>query len=242
MKNETKQLVKIITSTADKYGQSIDKILTEFVEATYQYVVTGAYSQDYAYLVTEHTEFITYLMESMKKRPYFDYFAEIMVELGKFDRKMGQCMTPPELVDIVTSLMLGEKQLEGKFCEFTCGTGSFVLKAIKSHITANNNTKSLELIINDLDNRLVKITVVQCLFNLLVNDFKELQKIQILAFQNNVLTEYLNSGYVVYDNNPDNIQEPYVQRFLAKKRFEEKLKSDSEEVLKNLSTSSKKAA
>lgn len=220
MKNETKKLVTLMRKTADTHGQSIDNVLSQFVEMTYQYAVTGTYSRDYAYLVNEHSDFITYLMESMKRHPYFDYFAEIMVELGKFDKRMCQCMTPPELTDAVTRMMLANKPLEGKVCEFTCGTGSFVLEAIKVHVKDNNRSKPLELLINDLDNRLVKITVIQCLFNLWVNNFEELQTIHILAFQNNVLTEYLKNGFVVYDNDPRKIQEPYVMRFVEHKREE----------------------
>lgn len=233
MKNETKKLVKIITSTAEKYGKSIDRILTEFVEATYQFAVTGTYSQDYAYLVNEHTEFIQCLTESMKLRPYFDYFSEIMLELGKFDKRMCQCMTPPELVDVVTKMMLAEQPMEGRHGEISCGTGSFVLKQIESHVRGKN-TKSLELIINDLDNRLVKITVIQSLFNLLVNNGDYLSEIKLRAYQNNIITEYNKNGYIVYDNDANLINEPYVQRFLEHIRFKEKLKNDSIKISNNL--------
>ncbi|MEZ9804584.1 hypothetical protein AB4264_25260 [Vibrio sp. 10N.261.55.B8] len=222
MKNETKKLAKIITKTADKYGQSTDRILSDFVEMTYQYAVTGTYSQNYAFMQIEHNKFLTYLMNSMKKRPYFDYFAELMVELNKFDKKkMCQCMTPPELVSAVNRMVRGDKPLSGKVSELTCGTGSFVLDVIKNYVESKDPNKSLELIINDLDELLIKITVIQCLFNLMANNVDQLHEIQIVAFQNDVLLEYMKNGRIVYANDPNRITDPYVMRFLKHKRREE---------------------
>ncbi|WP_432451739.1 N-6 DNA methylase [Agarivorans sp. QJM3NY_29] len=221
MKNETKQLAKIITKTADKYGQSTDRILSDFVEMTYQYAVTGTYSQNYAFMQIEHNKFLTYLMNSMKKRPYFDYFAELMVELNKFDKKkMCQCMTPPEVVSAIT-LILNSKSSKQRMGEPTCGTGSFVLELVKNHVELKDPEKSFELIINDLDERLIKIAVIQCLFNLMVNNVDQLPDIQITAYQNDLIKEYKKNGRIVYANDPNRITDPYVMRFLEHKREQE---------------------
>ncbi|CAK2017871.1 DNA methylase adenine-specific domain-containing protein [Vibrio crassostreae] len=221
MKNETKQLAKIISKTADKYGQSTDRILSDFVEMTYQYAVTGTYSQNYAFMQIEHNKFLTYLMNSMKKRPYFDYFAELMVELNKFDKKkMCQCMTPPEVVSAIT-LVLNSKSSKQRMGEPTCGTGSFVLELVKNHVELKDPEKSFELIINDLDERLIKIAVIQCLFNLMVNNVDQLPDIQITAYQNDLIKEYKKNGRIVYANDPNRITDPYVMRFLEHKREQE---------------------
>ncbi|MFS1911116.1 N-6 DNA methylase [Vibrio sp. 10N.286.48.B7] len=221
MKNETKKLAKIITKTADKYGQSTDRILSDFVEMTYQYAVTGTYSQNYAFMQIEHNKFLTYLMNSMKKRPYFDYFAELMVELNKFDKKkMCQCMTPPEVVSAIT-LILNSKSSKQRMGEPTCGTGTFVLELVKNHVELKDPEKSFELIINDLDERLIKIAVIQCLFNLMVNNVDQLPDIQITAYQNDLIKEYKKNGRVVYANDPNQITDPYVVRFLEHKREQE---------------------
>ncbi|MEZ8210878.1 N-6 DNA methylase [Vibrio bivalvicida] len=221
MKNETKKLAKIITKTADKYGQSTDRILSDFVEMTYQYAVTGTYSQNYAFMQIEHNKFLTYLMNSMKKRPYFDYFAELMVELNKFDKKkMCQCMTPPEVVSAIT-LILNSKSSKQRMGEPTCGTGSFVLELVKNHVELKDPEKSFELTINDLDERLIKIAVIQCLFNLMVNNVDQLPDIQITAYQNDLIKEYKKNGRIVYANDPNRITDPYVMRFLEHKREQE---------------------
>lgn len=221
MKNETKQLAKVISKTADKYGQSTDRILSDFVEMTYQYAVTGTYSQNYAFMQIEHNKFLTYLMNSMKKRPYFDYFAELMVELNKFDKKkMCQCMTPPEVVSAIT-LVLNSKSSKQRMGEPTCGTGSFVLELVKNHVELKDPEKSFELIINDLDERLIKIAVIQCLFNLMVNNVDQLPDIQITAYQNDLIKEYKKNGRIVYANDPNRITDPYVMRFLEHKREQE---------------------
>lgn len=224
MKKGTKKLVKIITRTAHSHGQSIDKVLSQFVEMTYQYAVTGTYSRDYAYLVNEHTEFITCLMDSMKKRPYFDYFAELLVELGSFDKKFkAQCMTPPEIANALCEMLTSDKAISGKLGEISCGTGVLVLEALKSYVNSDNRSKRLEMCVNDLDNRLVKITVIQCLFNLIVNDNALLPDIHIRAYQNDIITEWTKNGFIIYDNDPNMIQEPYVRRFLEHKKSQEKL-------------------
>ncbi|MEZ9399271.1 N-6 DNA methylase [Vibrio splendidus] len=221
MKNETKKLAKIINKTADKYGQSTDRILSDFVEMTYQYAVTGTYSQNYAFMQIEHNKFLTYLMDSMEKRPYFDYFAELMVELNKFDKKkMCQCMTPPEVVSAIT-LILNSKSSKQRMGEPTCGTGSFVLELVKNHVELKDPEKSFELIINDLDERLIKIAVIQCLFNLMVNNVDQLPDIQITAYQNDLIKEYKKNGRIVYANDPNRITDPYVMRFLEHKREQE---------------------
>lgn len=215
LKNETRELVKIITKTAYSHSQSTDKVLSQFVEMTYQYTVTGTYSRDYSYLVNEHTEFITCLMNSMKKRPYFDYFAELLVELGSFDKKFkAQYMTPPEIANTLCKMLTGDKVIAGKLGEISCGTGVLALEALKIYVNSDSRSNGLDMCINDLDNRLVKITVIQCLFNLMVNDNDLLSSIHIRAYQNDIITEWTKNGYIVYDNDPNMIQEPYVIRFL----------------------------
>jgi hypothetical protein len=149
MKKETQKLVKIITKTANNHGKSIDKVLSLFVEMTYQYAVTGTYSRDYAYLVNEHSDFITYLMESMKKRPYFDHFSELLMDLGSFDKKFkAQCMTPPEMANTLCEMLTGDKAISGKLGEISCGTGALVLEALKSYVNSDNRSKGLDVCIN----------------------------------------------------------------------------------------------
>jgi hypothetical protein len=57
----------------------------------------------------------------------------------------------------------------------------------------------------------------------MVNDNELLSSIHIRAYQNDIITEWTKNGYIVYDNDPNMIQEPYVMRFLDHKRSQEKL-------------------
>jgi len=146
------------------------------------------------------------------------------VDLGSFDKKFeAQCMTPPEMANALCGMLTGDKAISGKLGEISCGTGVLVLEALKSYVNSDNRRKGLEVCINDLDNRLVKITVIQCLFNLMVNDNALLSSIHIRAYQNDIITEWTKNSYIVYDNDPNMIQEPYVMRFLEHSRSQEKL-------------------
>jgi len=131
--------------------------------------------------------------------------------------------TPPEVANAICSMLNGDKVIGEKIGEISCGTGVLVLEALKSYVNSENRNKKLKMCINDLDNRLVKITVIQCLFNLMVNDVDLLPDIHIRAYQNDIITEWTKNGYIVYDNDPNMIQEPYVMRFLEHTRSQEKL-------------------
>jgi len=211
MKNQSKELCKIITSTAERRRKSIDQVFTQFVEMTYQFLVTGTYSIRYQYLQEEHEEFSICLFNAMKENPYFDYFAEIMVELNRFDKKkLGQCMTPPCITNAVTRMMLGRESMQGNASDITCGTGSFALAIIKDYVNAEKQTKPLFLLINDIDDRIAKIAVIQCLYNLFINNIDKSGSVAIRAFANDVIKEYSSNGHVIYDNDLDLINDEYV--------------------------------
>jgi type I restriction-modification system DNA methylase subunit len=211
MKNQSKELCKIITNTAERRRKSIDQTFSQFVEMTYQYLVTGSYSISYQHLQDEHEEFSICLFNAMKENPYFDYFAEIMVELNRFDKKkLGQCMTPPSITNSVVRMLLGKKQIQGNTSDTTCGTGSFALAIIKDYVNAEKKTKPLFLLINDIDNRIAKIAVIQCLYNLFINNIDKSGSVAIRAFANDVIKEYSSNGHVIYDNDIDLINDEYV--------------------------------
>lgn len=83
----------------------------------------------------------------------------------------GQFMTPAELARSV-ALLLGDDNLNGKIAEPTCGTGSLILGHLGRVFREEGRAGigRMELILNDIDKRLLCIAVLQVLFHTIKNE------------------------------------------------------------------------
>lgn len=118
-------------------------------------------------------------MDKVKQgKPFEDIFYE-MYELN-LNAKLGQFLTPPKLSSSVINMIKPEGMM---FSDICCGGGALTLayaRSIKNHEEAT-------LVLNDLDERMIKMTVVQLLINCLVHGIKFKE---ICAYHSNAITEY----------------------------------------------------
>jgi len=208
-----KQLKEIITETAETKGLSIDKIFSSFVEMTYQYMICKSYSSEYSYLEKEFNYYHEMYLLAVDTHPFKDIYSELMNGLNNYDKKfLGQCMTPSSFVSGIVKMLLPSLLPKSfKSVEPTCGTGSKVLIMLKKFV--NSESQSFDYIINDIDTRIVKIAVIQSIYNLHQNSDKA-EKVNLLALNVETITEWNVKNKVVFSRDMRSINDEYIENFI----------------------------
>ncbi|MGC3835640.1 hypothetical protein ACPSKX_16085 [Moritella viscosa] len=184
---------------------------------------TTTYHIDYKYLEKEHFIFKTMLGDLIDQNPFTDVLGEVMLEVFNFDKKyLGQCMTPNDISSLqgkIQGRYLVEKMSHKKELnvgdDTGCGTGSILLANLKMALTSN--AKTINIFANDIDEKIVKIAVIQIRFNLAIHNKKKKNKkakiVSLTAYCGNTLTDYNKPENLVFFPNPHMISDPYVKGY-----------------------------
>ena len=160
-----KKLLKAITQLADKKGIRKQRAFEIFIEERFE-VITN---------LKPYTEIDEIYIELVKKHPFEDILEYIAVELGYFNKRLGQFMTP---ASVSTLLLSKTEKMEA--LDYSCGTGVnglMMLANVQSRRTINYNgsmmpmmaapniRQTLKLHLNDFDEIMAKISFIQVLAN-----------------------------------------------------------------------------
>ena len=218
-----KKLIKHIIETSKKQRVKPEVTFNQFVEMTYQLTCTSTYHRDFSYLEKEHFKFTELLEGLITKNPFFDVLGEVMLDVFSFDKKMlGQCMSPPDISSLqgkIQGRYLVEKMSHKKELDISddcgCGTGSLILELL--NVAINSKAKIINVVINDIDETMVKIAVIQMRFNLAIHNKKKKKKkakiVSLTAYCGNTLTDYNKPENLVFFPNPHMISDPYVKGY-----------------------------
>lgn len=210
---------KHVIQTAKKHKEKPEIIFHKFIESVYQLNVTTTYNIKYKYLEAEQLEFRLLLLRAVRENPFTDVLGEAMMNIISFDKKsLGQCMTPNDISYLVGSIQ-AEKHLrncpdkkEINFCDDCgCGTGGLILNMFGRLIKSNAET--LNILINDIDEMMVKIALIQLQYNDGLHNPDKAKEVNILAYNGNTLTGYDKPENLVFHPNPRLIREPYVKGY-----------------------------
>ena len=105
-------------------------------------------------------------MKLTKENPFKDLLSVLFYEYS--EHNTTQAMTPFELADSI-SKMRGIKNTGPYLFDISCGTGALLLAAIKNY----SSTEKLNILANDIDNLMCKITTIQILTNHLVHTYNK---------------------------------------------------------------------
>ena len=228
-----KKLINHIIETSKKQRVKPEVIFNQFIEMTYQLTCTSTYHRDFSSLEKEHFKFTQLLEELITKNPFSDVIGEIMLDVFSFDKKnLGQCMTPPDISSLgekIQGRYLVEKMNHKKELDISdvcgCGTGSLILELLK--VTINSKAKIINIVINDIDETMVKISVIQIRFNLSIHNKKKKKKkakiVSLTAYCGNTLTDYNKPENLVFFPNPHLISEPYVKGYFEHQELQNNL-------------------
>lgn len=219
-----KKLIKHIIETGKKHSLKNDIIFNTFIDMTYQLNCTTTYHIDYKYLEKEHFIFKTMLGDLIDQNPFTDVLGEVMLEVFNFDKKyLGQCMTPNDISSLISKICY-RKQLESKGYkneeplnvgdDTGCGTGSILLANLKMALTSN--AKTINIFANDIDEKIVKICIVQLQYNRVIyyaNNRQNHKKINLIAYCGNTLTGYEKPENIRCHPELRRINEPYVKGY-----------------------------
>ncbi|WP_075498444.1 hypothetical protein [Moritella viscosa] len=217
---------KHVIQTAKKHREKSEDIFHKFIDMTYQLNLTMTYSVKYKYLESEHFKFRKLLKKAVKENPFSDVLGEAMMDIVSFDKKgLGQCMTPNDISMLLAKIQSryrkqGEENglvssgfggLGGTYYECCVGTGSLTLAQLGEFMTSE--AKEVTVLINDLDERMLKIAIIQIQYNDSVNNPKKEKTINLIAHCENALIEDCNPDKVFHHPEHMLIQEPYVKGY-----------------------------
>jgi len=221
VKPSVEQLKKVIIETAETKGLSIDKVFSSFVEMTYQYMISKTIANEFSDLEEAFNLYYETYLLAVDSHPFKDIYSELMNELNSYDKKfLGQCMTPYSVVSgIIKMLTPSFLPKSFKSCEPTCGTGTKVLKMLELFV--NSESPTFDYIINDLDNRMVKIAAIQSVYNLHQNSDRA-KNVNLLAMNVDLISEWNVRNKVVFSNDIRIINDEYIVNYVEnedRKRF-----------------------
>lgn len=198
-----------------KYDVEAKRYIVETIMKK-EFTKTPAYKIKYKHLALEHFYFTQLLEELIRKKPFTDVIGEIISEIIYLDKKnYGQCMTPPELASFMgkilgRSLQKSKKDILNIADDCGCGTGSLILSLFKE--TMKSNAKTINIKINDIDNLMVKISLIQLQFNNAIHNEYGDTEVNITALCGNTITDYKNKS-VLFAPDFYDITENYVKEF-----------------------------
>lgn len=111
-----------------------------------------------------------------------DYYGSLLVG------QRGQYMTPSDLSEAV-SKYLGDGGESDRIADPTCGTGSLILGQLRQRyeIQGAVGLQSVEIVLNDIDMRLLRIAVLQVMFHTIKH---EAPVASVKAWQADLIREY----------------------------------------------------
>lgn len=192
-----KDLLTELQKDADKKGVHIQRAFSDFVEDLYQMIKSE--SIDYK----KHSTYF----KLISKYAFQDILAQVCVEIGRFDAKRGQFMTPFELADCLNKMNQQMKVEEPEMLDFSCGTGIMGLVTLhktyndmfiaKDRIAITNFDLKVKIHLNDLDNEMTKIATVQIYMNWILH-CSFMFDLDLLVTQNNVISDWKRPLKVIY--------------------------------------------
>lgn len=190
---------KLIIEIANKHNKRPTYIYESLIDMTYQMRVVRDFQDRFNWLHKDFLDFLDLYIEEVNQNPFEDLLGFVLFEINALDKKsLGQCFTPPDIARLISKLtqrqIEGESRSYGSFSDICCGSGSLVLAQMETiHETKQHNIK---VIINDIDELMVKTAVVQVLMNEMHLD--SFDTIHLKAYCSNALLEYKNGKDVIF--------------------------------------------
>ncbi|EHZ2727077.1 N-6 DNA methylase [Vibrio parahaemolyticus] len=194
-----KKLLQAIINQADKKGISKHRSFEEFIEHTFNMITQRE--------VEPQTELDRIYLETVRKNPFVDVFEFVGVEIGYFNKRLGQFMTPASV-----SAYLTLKSDHNEALDFSCGTGVnglVMLAKMHTELTPIYNGKQLPTFIeprirqvltlhlNDINTMMCKIAFIQVQVNFNIH-CSNIFILDLLVSNNNVITEWETDLKVIY--------------------------------------------
>lgn len=210
---------KHVIETAKKHKEKPEIIFQKFIESVYQLNATTTYNIKYKYLEAEQLEFRLLLLRAVREAPYTDVLGEAMMNIISFDKRgLGQCMTPSDISKLMGSIQAEvhlrdnpNKQKINFGDDTGCGTGGLVLSAFGRLM--KSNVKTLNILINDIDEMMVKIALIQLQYNDGIHNPDKAKEVNIIAYNGNTLTGYDKPENLIFHPNLRLISDPYVEGY-----------------------------
>ncbi|WP_372821397.1 N-6 DNA methylase [Pseudomonas parafulva] len=144
---------------------------------------------------------VTYYLNMVKNAdPFTDFLSVLHEEIlltGRRGEKVGQFMTPPDVSMVLTKLLWAKKDIRSineikTIHEPCCGTGSMILAPLARIAKVDSSKIGLmNIIINDLDALMCKVSTVQILSSVLMHGYKFNA---LLVHNCNLITEWGNEN------------------------------------------------
>lgn len=192
-----KELLTELQKDADKKGVHLQKAFSDFIDDLYQMIKSEN---------IDYKKYSTYF-KLVSKHAFQDILAQVCVEIGRFDAKRGQFMTPFELADCLNRMNQNMKVEEPEMLDFSCGTGIMGLVTLKKtykdlFITKNKMSVpdlgiDVQIHLNDLDNEMCKVSTIQVYLNWLFHCAFAMN-LDLLVTQNNVISDWEAPLKVIY--------------------------------------------
>lgn len=194
-----KKLLQAIIDKADKSGISKHRAFEEFIDHTFDMITQREREP--------HTELDRIYLDTVRKNPFVDVFEFVGVEIGYFNKRLGQFMTP---ASVSAYLTLSSNHNEA--LDFSCGTGVnglVMLAKMYTELTPIYNGKQLPTFIhpnlrqmltlhlNDINTMMCKIAFIQVQVNYNVHCFNMFM-LDLLVSNNNVITEWETDLKIIY--------------------------------------------
>lgn len=210
---------KHVIETAKKHNEKPEIIFQKFIESVYQLNATTTYNIKYKYLEAEQLEFRLLLLRAVRENPFTDVLGEAMMNIISFDKKsLGQCMTPNDISSLIgriqaeNHLRNSPDKQEINFCDDCgCGTGGLILSMFGRLM--ESNAKTLNILINDIDEVMVKIALIQLQYNDGIHNPDKAKEVNILAYNGNTLTGYDKPENLIFHPNLRLISDSYVKSY-----------------------------
>ncbi|MGF1884438.1 hypothetical protein [Vibrio splendidus] len=171
------KITKLIIDTAERHNTRVSKVYNSLIEISFQYLLTDTFDEKYKHLNDDFFYFTMFFYQEVQNNPFVDILGQTLFELSNLDKEnLGQCFTPCELSDAIRRMrnvetrmnVLGEiGEIGGRWADPTCGSGELALKQLKAF--SKSNAKHIDLVINDIDELMVKTAIYQTHVNLLLN-------------------------------------------------------------------------
>jgi len=192
-------LLTELQKDADKKGVHLQIAFSDFVEDLYQMIKSDN---------IERMKYSTYF-ELVSKYPFYDILADVCVEIGRFDAKRGQYMTPFELAQCLNRMSQPDKRMNPEMLDFSCGTGIMGLVTLhktyqdmfiaENRICPSSFGIEVKIHLNDLDNEMSKVSTIQIYLNWLLH-CSTVFKLDLLVTQNNVISDWEEPLKVIYQS------------------------------------------
>jgi len=210
-----KELMIELQKDADFKGVRLQQAFSDFIDELYFMVK----SEDINY--KNHLSYF----RLVSKYPFQDILGEVCLEIGRFDAKRGQFMTPFELADCLNKMNQHMKVEEPEMLDFSCGTG--IMGLVTLHKTKTdlcisknryqlNHDKNVKIHLNDLDYEMTKIGTIQIYINWLLH-CSVLFDLDLLVTQNNVISDWKEPLKVIFQSE-ESVQN-YTSISKAKKNY-----------------------